>query len=606
MKRSHCLVITALTFWALSLAVPLFGYPITKVVFRGNDRLPAARLTAAIAELPENPLKLDFTGRSELLLAAQQIEERILRLYMHEGYFHAGIDSFQVALANPADSGQGYQLIFLITEGFEYRVRSVAFTGVTLLPTSALLASMSTVAGSRLDNAVLKSDIDGILTMYEARGYPLAHVQIASVTPSFDSATRMGTLDIKLAVTEGPRARIGKIVITGNETTDPQVIVRELRLTPGSYYNSVALASSRARVERLGFFESISEPELYLTGDSTVAVVLHVKEASTSAIDGVLGYTPPRNTTESGFISGLADLSFRNISGTGRSASLTYDHRTQQSQTLEIHYLEPWLFGYPLNVQFGFLQRQQDSTFTRTEGRGDLILAFTPDIGLIGQLSIERVIPNDQPDLPFTTYDSRTITTGLSASIDTRDNGIAPRSGVSGLLGASYGLKSIYGPASTLDSATPTVAGIRTILLDASGYQAMFSSTIVGAIGLHARSVSAQGAALDAGNLFRIGGLFTIRGYREEELLASRYAYANTELRFMTGRLSFFDVFCDGGLTAKDSTNAAPAEQARYLLSYGIGAQVESPLGVLAVSIGLARGEPIDQAKFHFGLVKQF
>ncbi len=590
----------------LTVTTPLFSYPITKVIFRGNDRLPSKQLMEAITAEPENPLKHDIANRSELLLATQHIEDRILKTYTREGYLHAVFDSFQAGMVALADSSQGYRLTFFISEGLQYHIRSITFSGATLFGASDLLQSMSTAKGNVLDEAVLKADIDRMLALYEQRGYPLARMQLAAITPSYDSATHQGVLDLHLTVTEGPRARIGKVVVTGNATTEPEVITRELRLVPGSYYNADVLATARSRVERLGFFESVSEPELYLTGDSTVAIVLHVKEASTSAIDGVLGYTPPRSSTESGYLSGLADLSFRNISGTARSASLTYDHQTQQSQTLEIHYLEPWLFGYPLNVQFGFLQRQQDTTFTRTNASGDLVLAFTPDINLIGHLSMERVNPSDQPDMPFSTYDSRTITTGLSASIDTRDNTIAPRSGLLGLLGASYGVKSIYGPASALDSTTPATAGIQTVSLDASGYHTVFSSTIVGMIGLHARSISANGVGLDASDLFRIGGLFTVRGYREEELLASRYAYANMELRFMTGRYSFLDVFCDGGMIVKDSTKTSATEQVQTLLSYGIGAQVESPLGILAVSIGLARGEPIDQAKFHFGLVKQF
>src|SRR5205085_4756729 len=142
-----------------------------------------------------------------------------------------------------------------------------------------------------------------------------------------------------------------------------------------------------------------------------------------------------------------------------------------------------------------------------------------------GHVALDRVIPNDQPDLPFTTYDSRTLTTGLSASVDTRDNTIAPRFGVLGLLGASYGVKSIYGPSKAIDSATPAVQGIRTISLDASGYHTLFTQNIVGAIGLHARSVATDFGALDASDFYRIGGLFSIRGYREEAILASRYAY---------------------------------------------------------------------------------
>src|SRR5262249_22320145 len=158
---------------------------------------------------------------------------------------------------------------------------------------------------------------------------------------------------------------------------------------------------------------------------------------------------------------------------------------------------------------------------------------LTQDIRIIGNISLERVIPSDQPEMPFTAYDSRTVTTGLSASVDTRDNSNAPRYGVLALLGASYGMKDIYGPSQFIDSTTPVSIWLRTISLDANGYHTLLSSNVVGAIGLHARSISASGGLLDASDLFRIGGIFSIRGYREEELVGSRYAYANVELRFM-------------------------------------------------------------------------
>src|SRR5205814_9148987 len=137
--------------------------------------------------------------------------------------------------------------------------------------------------------------------------------------------------DIELAVQEGRRARMGKVVIGGNTLIDVAVITRELRLRPGTYYDADALAAARARVERLGFFESVAEPEFYLAADSSLTILLRVKEANTSAIDGVLGYIPARSAAETGYISGLADLSFRNISGTARSASLLYDRRTRES-----------------------------------------------------------------------------------------------------------------------------------------------------------------------------------------------------------------------------------------------------------------------------------
>jgi outer membrane protein insertion porin family len=598
-------------FPVLTLLLLLFSkganaYVISRVEFHGNDRISSKALLDAIALAPNDPLKHDYSNRSELLLGVQHIEDAITATYTQEGYLYAAVDSFQIGLVVPVDSSQGYQLTFFLREGVRYAVGGIAIHGETLFSESDLLARISTRPGNILNEIMLKSDIDLLLQLYEQRGYPFAKISIASITPHLDSVSHSGKLDILLVVDEGHRARIGKVLVTGNVTTDVNVIIRELRLMSGSFYNADQLAAARSRVERLGFFESVSQPELYLQNDSTVAVILRVKEASTSAIDGVLGYNPPKTSTESGYISGLVNLSFRNISGTGRNASLDYERQDQLSQVLEVHYLEPWLFGYPINIALGFLQRQQDTTFTRTSGTGDLSLAISQDISLIGNLAIERVIPSDQPNTPFSAYDSRTITTGLSASVDTRDNSIAPRSGVLGLLGASYGIKSIYGPAAFIDSATPASIGLRTLVLDASGYHTLFNSNMVGAIGLHARSITAFGGPLDESDLFRIGGIYSIRGYREEELLASRYAYANIETRIMTSQLSYFFVFFDIGYLAKDSTQTSPVEQVQYPYSYGLGAQVESPLGIVMVSIGLARDEPIEQAKFHFGLIKQF
>ena len=592
----------------LVLGLPRYieAFPITQIVFRGNLRVSNEQLLSALKLQDESITSRDISNKSELLLAVEHAKQTIQNVYTNEGYLYARIDSFQIGLAVPPDSAQGFQLAFFITEGVEYKIGSIEIRGAKLFSEGELRSQLATVPGEVLNQTVLKGDIDRLLALYEERGYPLAKIAIDAITPSYDTTLRGGLLAIRLRVEEGPRAKIGKIVITGNETTNAEVILRELALRPGTYYNADALASARARVERLGFFESVGKPELYLDQDSTMLILLRVKEASTSAIDGVLGYNPPQNATESGYISGLVDLSLRNISGTGRNATLHYDRTNAQTQTLEVHYLEPWLFGYPLNLAAGFAQRQQDSTYTQTSATGDLSLALTQDIRIIGNLSYERVIPSDQPDLPFSVYDSRTITTGLSASVDTRDNSIAPRYGVVGLLGASYGIKNIYGPAAFIDSATPATIGLRTVSLDASGYHALFTPNLVGAVGLHARSVSAIGGPLDASDMFRIGGIFTIRGYREEVLIASRYAYSNLELRIMMSQFSYFDIFFDGGYLVKDSTATSPAEQPQYPMSYGIGAQLESPIGIIAVSVGLARGVPITQAIFAFGLVKQF
>src|SRR5581483_11381852 len=300
-------------------AQALKAFPITNVAFHGNVHLASERLLDALSTDDQSIFKRDIANRSELLLAVERGTQDIQNTYTSEGYLYARIDSFQIALTIPTDSAQGYRLTFFISEGEQFKIANIEIRGMSQFAEPELLGRMVTRPGTILNEQTLARDIDGILALYEEHGYPLAKISIESITPHVDSQDH-GLLAINLQLWEGPRAKIGKVVIAGNEATNPNVILRELALQSGMFYNAEALSAARARVERLGFFESVSEPELYLEKDSTVIILLRGKEASTSAIDGVLGYNPPQNSSESGYLSGLIDLSLRNISGTGRNA----------------------------------------------------------------------------------------------------------------------------------------------------------------------------------------------------------------------------------------------------------------------------------------------
>lgn len=577
--------------------------PVTRLSFSGNKQIVSSRLEAAVRELPD-PFDRDFNNRSELFIAVQEAERRIEALYHHEGYLFARIDSENIELAVPVDSAQGYAVRFEIAEGLRYTLHSIVLTGLQRLDSAAVRARMQSSEGRVLGEAVLKSDIDDILKAYSRQGLPFARIDISAI--DLDTVNNEPGLTLRLAVHEGKAARIDRIVIEGNTSTDREVIMRELRIPIGSVYDPVEVERARSRLERLGYFENIADPDIYLLNDSSIALVVRVKEANTSEVDGVLGYNPGRTAGESGYLSGLLELSFRNISGSARDAMLHYARENQLSQQLEVRYLEPWLFGYPLDMTLDYAQRQQDSSFTRTKAEGAFTLAMKEDLSIAVSAAIERVIPTDLPNYPFTAYDSRSLSTGISGSFDSRDNADAPRSGVRALLGASYARKTLNGPARFLDSTTPVSQALHSLAVDAAGYHTLFGTQLVGVLAIHGRSIATSDGLLDESDMFRLGGVRSIRGYREAELLASRYAYGSVEVRVMTERRSFFFGFLDGGVHVKDSSISSREEQVHYPVSYGLGTQLESPLGLITVSIALPKGEPIDQAKLHFGLVKQF
>ena len=112
---------------------------------------------------------------------------------------------------------------------------------------------------------------------------------------------------------------------------------------------------------------------------------------------------------------------------------------------------------------------------------------------------------------------------------------------------------------------------------------------------------------LEDSDFFRIGGMKNIRGYREEQFLASVLIYSNVEIRYSLARRSFMFGFYDFGyyLRPSDDLNFIP-EQKGFLYGYGIGIRLDTSLGIIGVSYALGKGDSFLDGKIHFGLINEF
>jgi outer membrane protein insertion porin family len=112
---------------------------------------------------------------------------------------------------------------------------------------------------------------------------------------------------------------------------------------------------------------------------------------------------------------------------------------------------------------------------------------------------------------------------------------------------------------------------------------------------------------LEDADYFRIGGSKFIRGYRNEQFLASRIASGNIEPRYSISRKGFIFTFFDAGYYFRpfDAINNYP-EQSGFLYGYGLGIRLESGLGIIGVSYALGKGDGFLDGKINFGLINDF
>jgi outer membrane protein insertion porin family len=380
------------------------------------------------------------------------------------------------------------------------------------------------------------------------------------------------------------------------------VVVRETRLSPGEFFNPAKVDAIKTRLSRLNIFSSVAEPELYMR-DSTGGLLIRVQEGNTNTFDGIVGYMPGTATGQSGYFTGLVSVGMRNLFGTGRKLNVHWQREDRYSQELGFRYLEPWIFGAPVNVGGGFLQRQQDSSYVQRTIEGEAELMLSEELSVGALVRSEDVIPSVDSLHVSSTLRSSTMAVGTNILYDTRNDLYSPTGGARYRIEYSYGRKK-FADNPSREALASTNSEIQRLLLDLDFFLAPFSRQVI-AFGVHGYEV--RGKEIQESDMFRLGGTKTLRGYRENQFLGSRVAWTNAEYRFLLGRRSFLFGFLDTGYYSRPDNpeDGIPAEDG-FKYGYGIGVRTDTPLGYISVSFALGQGDSFSTAKIHVGLINDF
>lgn len=467
-----------------------------------------------------------------------------------------------------------------------------------------LNSSFSFLIGQVLTQQEFEKSVENVLNYFEENGYPFIRVRINSVSIKNDISNDKILADIKLSVQKGNLSRIDKVEVRGNNVTNENVIIRELRLSKGETYSQKRIDEFPNRINRLRFFEPVQTPQYYINSKGEGVLLIEVKEKQTNNFDGIIGYIPGTKENEKGYLTGLINISLRNLFGTGRAAALRWNKFGRNSQELELKYLEPWLLNLPFNISGSLYQRIQDTTYVQRKFNGEIEYLATEDISAALLLGTESVIPTETTIPVFTVYNSSTVTTGLNLKIDTRDDPYSPTSGLLFINSYSLSRKTINGPAQFITPNLITKIDLQRIAFDFDIFFQIFSRQVF-ALSVNGREL--RGPSFENSDLFKLGGTSTLRGYREEQFLGSRIFWSNIEYRFLLTRRTYAFVFFDTGYFLRNDEperNILKAED--FLYGYGLGLNLETGLGVLAFSFALGQGDSFTDGKIHFGLVNEF
>lgn len=559
------------------------------VEIRGNSAIKSSDLKKAAGLKAGVPVDEGALARAV---------ERLNRFFYQNGYLEARVDSVRRMADNNSAARQ--RVVFYIRSGHQARVDRLGIKSVHI-DSLTYARILKTRPGRVFYPRLLEEDLNRMLQLAAERGYPFAQARLDSL--QYLPAAEGGTVNITLLVDEGKRASVSDILIRGNSYTKDIVILRELNIPGGSTYSSKALSEVPQRLNRLQIFKDVKYPRLLQTSPDSVIVLIEVEEGNATSFDGVVGYIPQNdpNSSERGYFTGLIDITFNNLFGTGRKFAIHWKKPDQQSEEFFTRYTEPWVLGYPVDLTAGVERTVRDTTYLEWNYNINGRIHVLKNLTLVARLQRQSTIPDSLSSRRLRLLRNYVINAGIGVEYDTRDYIINPRRGIFYSSSYSFGFKKNTGPAYLIvaDSLKKTESLYR-LKMTFEWYRELWANQVL-SLQFNAWRLKADRVQLT--DMFWFGGSRSLRGYREYQFRGDIVAWTNLEYRFLPDRNSRLFLFSDWGYYNMPRAQGSKQE---ILAGYGLGIRFQTPLGILGIDYGLGKGDSFSSGKIHFGLVNRF
>ena len=254
--------------------------------------------------------------------------ENLRSYYLDRGYLDFNIDSTQVSIT--PDKKDIYVTVN-ITEGEQYTVTGVRFTGDLILPESDYLALSTIRPGEIFSRERLTETTKAVTDRLGNEGYAFANVNAAPEVNKEKSEVAF-----TIFVDPGRRVYVRRINVGGNTKTRDEVIRREMRQMEGAWYDAAAINRSRERVDRLGFFDEVTVETPPVPGATDqVDVNFGVKERATGNLMLGAGFSSSEKIVLS------ASISQQNLFGSGNAMTLGLN-TSSSSRTYALSFTNPY------------------------------------------------------------------------------------------------------------------------------------------------------------------------------------------------------------------------------------------------------------------------
>jgi outer membrane protein assembly factor BamA len=446
---------------------------------------------------------------------------------------------------------------------------------------------------------------ENILVNCENNGYPFASIKLDSITVEEDS------IKAKLNLDKGRLIKLDSVELRDSGVIAPVYIYNYIGIKPGDIYNEALAKRISNRIRELAFL-SERKPYEVIFEEKETHLLLYLEGKKASQFDGVIGVLPDNDNPGKVNLTGEVHLKLQNSLQRGEVIELNWKTIPVKTQDLKVHALYPFVLNTPIGLDGNLAIYKKDTTYIDVDKNIGVQYLFAgnnyvkvfvgnKESSLISTKGLESItVLPPYADVSLTSY-------GLGGHYEKLDYRLNPRKGFMLEANVSVGNRVI-----NKSNAIP-VHLYDSVKLKTTQYRADFSGDYFIPLGQRQvidvgnKSGYLYGSDIFTNELYRIGGLRSLRGFDEESIYASQYSIGKLEFRYLLEQNSFLFIFANGAWYQNKSRNKN-LHDTPY--GFGTGINFETKLGIMSISYALGKefSNPIyfRNAKVHFGIVNYF
>lgn len=569
------LLFTAITFYRID-AQPI------KLVCKFSPESFSDIVKPAMQTMPS-----DFSDST----AVYNYLQRLLYMFYENGYLEANYKvqpSSKDSLIAEFNSGGSYQLIILRSQ------QNRAIAGQWY---EAGKPYPFTLSG-------YKKYFNQVLSQLQNTGYPFAEASFSNVT------INKQVIEAQLNITNNQLVLMDTLHIDGDARISNRWLSRYLQLEYNARYNELEVSKISQRIKNSGFLTETKPARIQFINNRCF-ITVYINSKRSSSVDGIVGVLPPSTPNGKTIVTGEVKLHL--VSALKRGE--TFDLHWRQPQPITQRLTAQAIYPYIAYSNFGAEARlelyKKDTTFIDVMRNAGVTyaLAGNSSIKFLAELRTISLLQTSQ-------YKNATV---LPAVADLRKQ----------LFGAGYTADYTdykYCPTSGIQFQATLSAGRRTLVKNGNIKESLYDSIdlktneyrMEGAIDYYLQiakqfviNTGVRGGYMQAQNLFenelyRFGGLKSLRGFDEEILIADKFAIVKIEPRLLLDRTSYIFAFYNQGYYKRNTIQVAED----FPKGFGAGIAFETKAGIFSFNyaLGSEKKNPIQfrSGKVHFGIISAF